>query len=183
MSRAEPRRTTTSRAMSDAADALLPLLAQQVEAYQAMLTLIQRKQEAIRRARVQDVPPIVEKQQQLLQIVHEINSQCSRVMRDLTSQLPKTAPSTDLTISAIAAQVDQTRGEQLRSVLSELQNAQQEVKQQSSVVQQAAEALANHMNGIMKTVRAVLAGPTVYSRSGELAGQANAAMANIDVRT
>lgn len=136
----------------------------QTELYAELVEAMGVKREAIRTARLDDVPAIAEHETNVIGQLRKLDEQRTNEAKRLSARLEIEGGS----ISAIAAALPQEDGDRLLSLAAVLRESIDTAKRESSIVRAAGEALSMHMAGVMQSVRGVLATAGVYGRQGSL---------------
>ena len=150
---------------------LAEILEAQLHGHGQLLDLMSRNREAVRQADMTTIEAVCGRQNTVGQHLAELEKQRLMVVGRFTARL---APEAErpLTVGEIAAGLEPPAAQRLEALADALRPAVERVREESSLVRQAAEALAGHMTGIMHAVHAVLSGAQVYGRTGEIAGGA-----------
>lgn len=143
------------------------ILCAQHDDYKKIAKLIERKQEAIRNANMQDITGICQEEQVVAQHATQLEKQRLVLTGDLTSRLQPNA-SEPLTVSRIADALDEPDRDRILELTNALKQTVKEVRQASSIVRKAADALATHMSGLLQTMQSVLSKAQVYSQQGRI---------------
>jgi hypothetical protein len=166
-SKAQPQSPTVPTML----DALEKMLRSQLEEHKKLLALLERKREAVRQAKIDVIGQLIEDERRLIERIAEIDRAREQVVQRLTQQLAPRA-SEPLAISAIADHAEEPVQSRLLGIAAQLREMVMKVRQTSTVVRSAAEALSNHINGVMQSFHAALSRAGVYGRQGHLAGGA-----------
>lgn len=143
------------------------ILIAQHDDYKKIAKLIERKQEAIRNADMQDITSICQEEHQVAQHVTQLEKQRLILVGDLTSRLQPNA-SEPLRVSQIADVLTEPDRKRIMEITNALQQTVKEVRQASSVVRKASDTLAIHMGGLLQTMQSVLSKAQVYSQKGRI---------------
>lgn len=143
------------------------ILCAQHDDYKKIAKLIERKQEAIRNANMQDITSICQDEHVVAQHVTQLEKQRLVLVGDLTSRLQPNA-SDPLKVSQIADALAESDRNRILEITRDLQQTVKEVRQASSVVRKASDALAVHMGGLLQTMQSVLSKAQVYSQQGRI---------------
>jgi type VI protein secretion system component VasF len=152
-------------------DALEKMLRSQLEEHQKLLALLERKREAVRQAKIDAIGQLIEDERRQIERIAEIDRAREQIVRRLTAQLEPDAAE-PLALSAIADRIDEPVQSRLLGTAAQLRELVMKVRQTSTVVRSAAEALSNHISGVMQSFHAALSRAGVYGRQGHLAGGA-----------
>lgn len=144
--------------------ALETVIRAQVELYAELIEAIGVKREAIRTARLDDVPSIADHESNIIERLRELDEQRTAEAKGLRSRLGIE----DNSIGAFAAALPKEEGDRLLSLAAVLRESIDNAKRESSIVRAAGETLSMHMAGVMQSVRGVLATAGVYGRQGSL---------------
>jgi hypothetical protein len=144
------------------------ILVRQLDGHKRMLGCIERNREAVRHADMDTIKRVCQEQNRLAQQLAELEKSRLTVVGRLTESLQPQAAA-PLSLVQIAEAAGAPAGDRLTALAAQLRAAVQEVRQASTVVRTAADALARHMSGLMQTVHSALTRARVYSRRGRLA--------------
>lgn len=144
------------------------LLRAELDVHQKLLTLLQRKREAVRHAKIDLIGELIEQERAEVERLAELERSREHLVKQITVTIQPDA-SESLPLTAIAEQADEPAQSRLLGIAAQLRDLVKEVRQTSSVVRQAAEALSNHISGVMQTFHAALSRAGVYGRQGQLA--------------
>lgn len=161
----ETERQTSIPAMLDALESTLR---SQLDEHQKLLTLLQRKREAVRHAKIDAIGELIEHERMQIERIAELERGRDQIVQRLTQQL-QPGSTEPMPLAAIAERADEPVQSRLLGIAAQLRDLVKEVRQTSSVVRNAAEALSNHISGVMQTFHAALSRAGVYGRQGQLA--------------
>jgi len=149
------------------------ILRRQLEAHKQLFACIERNREAVRQADMQQIRSICEEQNTVTQGLAELEKVRLAIVGRLTERLEPDAQQ-PLSLSRIAAELDQPASGRFETLAAQLRQAVGEVRRASAVVRAAADTLARHMSGLMQTVQSAMGRATVYGRRGRIEpGQQN----------
>jgi hypothetical protein len=154
--------------LEDHAAVLLRIMAQQLEHNQRMLACFEKKKEAIRTARIDEVPDICKVEQAIVREMEKTRSQRTTIMRSMTALCAPSAKK-PLGLFELASKLDDPHGPRLREMTELLRDSIEKVRAESSIVTAAAAALNRHITGVMQSVRGALSNVGVYERKGCIA--------------
>lgn len=154
--------------LADDINLLERMLAAQDDGYRRIEQCLVRKQEAIREADIDAMTEACEEENGLVQKLAEVEKQRLELVGRLTEAADPTA-SQPWTVSMIAAAVDPEQGTSLREVSDRLRDRIASVKRQSAIVHRAADALSQHLSGLVQTIQAALSTSPTYERRGRIA--------------
>jgi uncharacterized membrane protein len=148
------------------------------ERYEALLALVARRREAIRVADLDALDAALREERATTASIAEFDRRRSELAGALARRLglPTTASASD-----IAARLPEADGERLRFHAGRLRAAIEACRRESGIVRAAAEALAQHVAGVLASVHAFLATNPTYGRGGRLAGAAP--LRTVDLRS
>lgn len=158
-----------SPSLENMLDALEKMLRSQLEAHEQLLELLERKREAVRHAKIDTISELLDQERRSIERIAEIERGREQVVRRITEQLQPGAAE-PLPLTMIAERADEPVQSRLLGIAAQLREMVAKVKQTSSVVRSAAEALSNHISGVMQTFHAAMSRAGVYGRQGQLAG-------------
>lgn len=153
--------------LKTAAQMLERILSAQIEEHQRLRGCIDRKREAIRTADINAVSEICGEENAVIQRVAELERRRLELVGRMTQSLDAKA-SAPMTLSQLAVALGDGQGSRLAAYADQLRSLIADVKRQSSIVRNAAEALSRHMSGIVQTVHSALSRARVYSRRGQI---------------
>ncbi|MHC4429989.1 MAG: flagellar protein FlgN [Planctomycetota bacterium] len=157
------------------------VLQAQHQGHEQLLDQVRRNREAVRRADMEAIQEICARQNAVGQQLAELEKERLALVGSLTSKLAPEA-ARPLTVAEITARLEPGAAERLQARADALRPLVARVREESSVVRQAAEALARHMTGIVQVVHSVLSRAPVYGRRGEITGSTPHRMC-VDVRS
>lgn len=157
------------------------VLEQQHRGHEMLLEQVRRNCDAVRRADMEAIREICAAQNAVGQGLAELEKRRLALVGSLTRALAPDA-ARPLTVAEITARLEPGEAERLQARAEALRPLVARVREESSVVRQAAEALARHMTGIVQVVHSVLSRAPVYGRTGEITGGDTRRMC-VDVRS
>ena len=157
------------------------ILAEQFQGHEQLLELVGRNREAVRRADMAEIKVACELQNVVGQNVAELEKRRLSLVGSLTRQFAPDAPR-PLTVTEIATHLEPALAERLQARADALRPLVERVREESSVVRQAADALVRHMTGIVQGVHSILSQAQVYGRKGVITGGAECRLC-VDVRS
>lgn len=150
-------------------EALEKLMHAHLEEHSHLLACLNSKREAIAAARIEAVTELVKQERVIVRRMSDIERHRIALIRKITRMIDADAreplPMSEI---AAAAQDDATR-QRLVQLSEQLRQAVLQVRERSSVIRAAAEALAQHMAGVMQTVHSALSRAGVYGNKGRVA--------------
>ena len=157
-----------------AMDSLEQILRSQLELHGRLMQCLQGKREAIRAADVGTIMTCCEQEQKLAVAIGELERKRSSLMNALTGRnnATKTPGLPVPRLADVLPLGESAQQERLSALGGELRDVVEQMKRISTVVRDAAAALARHMAGVMQTVRSALGPTKVYSRRGHVAAGA-----------
>jgi hypothetical protein len=175
----KPSSTTRPAAHRVDASALLAALHDARSLYTELLVLVRARREAVRVADLARFTKLADNESRILARLSELDRVRVAEARALATRM---ALPPDATLADIAARLPEPTRAQVDLARSELKDALEIVRRESSVLRQAAERLSAHMAGILQSVHSALAHANVYSRGGRIAVGANV-MSSLDIRS
>jgi len=175
----KPSSTTRPTAHRVDASALLAALQDARSLYTELLALVRARREAVRVADLARFTKLADNESRILARLSELDRVRVAEARALATRM---ALPPDATLADIAARLPEPTRAQVDLARSELKDALEVVRRESSVLRQAAERLSAHMAGILQSVHSALAHANVYSRGGRIAVGANV-MSSLDIRS
>ncbi len=160
-------RSATPTDCAGMVEALEAILRAQVQGHTRLLACIERKRTAIRSADIRAVESLCGEENAITPKICDLEKKRLDVIGRLTAALAPSAAA-PLTVSEIAARLDQQKQERLLALAAQLREVLADVKKQSAIVRAAADALARHMGGIVQTVHSALSRAGVYGHRGRI---------------
>ncbi len=139
-------------------------LRQLLTEHESLLSLIRRKQAAMREANARLVGDCCELENQRVQRIGEIEKSRQGVVAELTAMLTPGAAK-PMTVGQVAERVDEPRRGKLLVLQSKLIGVIGDIRRESAVTRAAMERLLNHVNGMVQTIVKTVGGGT-YGRRG-----------------
>ncbi len=155
------------------------VLARQFELYGEVQQQLAQRKDALRQADLERYGSLANAEQRVLAEVFELDTRRTALSVELTALLGLAKGASILEIAARLEESSRGRLEGLRALLKQ---RIEETRHEGSVLRAAAERLAQHMAGIIQTVRSALAQTGVYGRHGRVALGATVA-STIDLRS
>jgi hypothetical protein len=162
-------------------DALEAMLREQMDAHEKLLPLLDCKREAVRHADLETISQVMEQERLIIARIAEIERNREQLVYRITQQIQPEATK-PLPISAIAERAAEPVQTRLMAMAAQLRDLVKDVRERSSVIRSAVEALSNHLSGVMQTVNAALSRAGVYGRQGRLA-TGDQMQHSVDVKT
>ena len=160
-------------------EALEKLLRQQMEDHRALREVLAKQEQAVRQAAVADLVNITGEQQRLVNHLAEVERHRVNLAMQISRQIDSTTAE-PLPVSRIAESLEQPQRSRLMETAEELRGLVEDVRQRSSVVRAATEALSRHVTGLVQSVSAALSRAGVYSRRGRV-NMSETVPASVDV--
>lgn len=149
--------------------ALEKLMATLLDEHCRLLECMQRKAEAIRTARIEAVGELVKTERVMVRTIGDVERHRIALTRKITRMLKPDATEAFAMSDIIAAVQDEAMRRRLSDLTEQLRGVVNQVRERSSVIRAAAEALAQHMAGVMQTVHSALSRAGVYGSKGQVA--------------
>jgi chromosome segregation ATPase len=173
------RPSTAAPSVNDGfADLESTLLAQEV-CYQRLRELVGRRREAIRTADLELLKETLDEERSLVTRVSELDRRRTATAAELAKRLG--APQQAGSIRALIARAPQAARERLQQLADRLRFEVEAVKEESARVRAAADALAQHVAGVLQSVSSAFATTKTYGRAGRVAN--GSAIRSIDIRS
>lgn len=144
------------------------ILRRQLLAYEHLESLLERKREAIRQARANDMAVLCHEEHPLVQRIAELEKERLTAVGVLTEQANPGAAH-PLAMREIALLAEGEQRERLIGLGARVVEVVERVQRQSSVLRAAAEQLSRHITGVLQVVQGALSQAGVYGRRGRLA--------------
>ena len=156
---------TSDSSIQSQLDEMESLLGQMIPLHEQLLSCATDKREAVRAADIPRVPEICDRERALLQRVERMELGRRAIVDSLAVQINgKETPS----LHALAALAETPQCERLTVLGTRLRDLSHAVRQESTIVRAAVEALHRHMTGVVQTVSAAISQARVYSASGRM---------------
>lgn len=148
-------------------DELEHLLRQLVVHYEQMLSLARMHFEAIRRGKMDELSACIGQENAIIQKVAEVEKRRLHVVGDIADVLGS-PDRTQTTMSWIAERIRGERGGRLSAMARHLREVIGEMSEVNEASRGAAEMLAKHMDGLMRSVAKELNHAKIYSSRGRV---------------
>lgn len=155
------------------------LLRKLVDLHGAMLTSLADKREAIRTAQLDRIEPLCVHEKKIVQQILETD----RARQTLSAKLAAPPKGGVLTLTILAAAAPADIGARLRALGDSLRELVLRVKKESATVRQAAEALCQHIGGLMQTIHTAMSSARVYGRRGRIQTPQGGVVSAVDLRS
>ena len=139
-------------------------LQQLLTEHESLLSLVRRKQQAMREANARLVGDCCELENERVQKIGEIEKTRQLVVAELTEMLAPGAAK-PLTVGQIAEHLDEPRRGRVLVIQTQLVRVIGDVRKESAITRAAMERLLNHVNGMVQTIVKTVGGAT-YGRGG-----------------
>lgn len=135
------------------------------EQHEHLLTMVRRKQEAMRLAQPDLVADCCERENEHVQTIAAIEHRRQTVLGEITQAI---APQADkpLTLAQIADHVGEPHRGRLLVMQGRLRELIHTIQNENAVSRRAAEGLLKHVTGVMQKVNAVVGAANTYGRRG-----------------
>jgi hypothetical protein len=153
--------------VSQEAQHLSEALRAQLEDHHRLLGCLERKRGAIAAADIEAVTRICGEENTIVQRLTEFEKKRLGAVGRITAALAPDAAQ-PMTVTAIAEAIDEPGRSSLLALAEQLRATVAEVRQASTVVREASEALNRHLTGIRQTVQSALSRARVYGQGGRL---------------
>lgn len=154
------------------------LLAQET-CYRRLRELVARRREAIRTADLALLKETLDDERSIVTRVAELDRRRTEIAAGLAKRLG--SPQQASSIRALLARAPQAARERLLQLADRLRFEIEAVKEESARVRAAADALAQHVAGVLQSVSAAFATTKTYGRAGRVAN--GSAIRSIDIRS
>ena len=148
-------------------DRLEDVLKQSLNRYGQLASLLDRKRQALRDGKPEDMTRAGELEQSVLQSVADLEQRRVALVADLASKLRVDTPTPPKMRDLAEALPEPHRG-RLLLTRTRLVQAMQEVQEKTSVVRRASESLVAHVNGLIRTLGVVSTGGAAYGQTGRV---------------
>ena len=148
-------------------DELETLLRQLIVHYEQLRSLAELHLEAIRNAAVDQLSTCIAQENAIIQKVAEIEKRRLHVVGDIADVLGSPAE-TQTTMSWIAERIRGDRGGRLAAMARHLRRVIAEMTEVNNAARSAADTLAKHMDGLMRSVARELNHAKTYSSRGRV---------------
>jgi hypothetical protein len=141
------------------------LLHQEIDAQRSLTAAVQRKLGAIRAADHRQVVACCQEENRLMQAAADLAKARMALAAKITQALDPKAPQ-PLRLGDLADQLPEPTRGRVRVLRQQLCQQIQAVSHDAGIARRAAEVLAAHMRGLVRTVGAAMTGVGVYERGG-----------------
>jgi hypothetical protein len=141
------------------------LLRQEIEAQRNLTAAVQRKLAAIRAADHRQVVACCQDENHLMQIAADLAKARLALAAKITQTLDPAA-SQPLRLGDLAEKLAEPARGRVMVLRQQLRQQMEAVGHESGIARRAAEVLASHMRGLVRTVGAAMNGAGVYGRGG-----------------
>ncbi len=148
-------------------DMLERYLHELIEVHQSMLSLVQRKREAVRQAKPAVVSECTERENELVKRIGAIETERQKVAAELTRLLDAGATE-PMRLADLAERVDEPRRGRLLVLHQQLMDVMQTLRRESAITRQAMEGLLNHVQGMVQMLVQTVGGGGTYGRRGRV---------------
>ncbi len=138
-----------------------------------MITLLDRKREAMRRSDTNVMTELCRLENDKVRLISELEKQRLTLIARLTLMVKPDARS-PMRLGELAEQLPEPRRGHLLVLRKQLFERMTEVKGRTSVARKAAESLVKHMHGLIQNIGAITTGVSTYSEKGALPKNATA---------
>ena len=146
-------------------DQLEQCLSSMTVQHEQLLSLVRRKQEAMRMAQPQLVIDCCERENEHVQTITRIEKRRQAVIGQITAELTPGAR-LPMTLSQIADAIAEPRRGRLLVMQMRLRQLMQQIQHDNAVCRRATEGLMRHVTGVMQKVTAVVGAANTYGRRG-----------------
>lgn len=153
--------------------ALESVLQQQVQAHEALLSLLERRRQAMRTADTRAVNELCALENEKVQAISELEKQRLTLVAKLTLAIDPTAAE-PMRMGELAERLPEPARGRLLVLRHQLMQRMARVREASSVARRAAEALMKHVHGLVQTIGVLSTGVSTYSQQGQPPRQATA---------
>ena len=148
-------------------DRLDHTLQQSLERHRQLTSLLERKRQALRDGRPQDMTRLGGLEQGVVQAIAQLEQQRAATVAELATKLRLGGAEPVKMKDLAEALPEPFRGRVLLS-RKNLIAAMQQVREQTSIVRRASEALMAHVNGLIRTLGVVSHGGAAYGQTGRV---------------
>ncbi len=136
-----------------------------VDVHQRMVTLLDRKTDAMRKADGDAMQQLSERENELVQLLSNLEKRRLQQVADITLRVDPAAPE-PLRMKELAERLPEPTRGKLLVMRTQLLDAMEEVKTRTSVARRASESLLKHMTGLLHHVTTAATGSRTYGRRG-----------------
>ncbi|MEX0745015.1 MAG: flagellar protein FlgN [Phycisphaeraceae bacterium] len=159
--------------------ALEAALNEMVSAHEALLNLLERKRDALRRNDTDALVQVGALENEKIRVIAELEKRRAELVAHLTLQLEPNATE-PMRLAELAQRLPEPARGKLLVLREQLRQRMQQVRDSASVVRRASESLLKHMHGLVQSVVTMANGTTTYGDRGQTS-TANAAVRTINV--
>lgn len=149
------------------------VLRDEIAAHQRLLSLLQRKLAALRRADQKSVTAICQQENQEVQQIADLAKQRMTLAAALT-QMVDPAAGEPMRLMELCQRLPEPARGRLLLLRQQLVAQMDQVRADSGVARRAAESLLSHMHGLVQSIGSVVTQVTTYGRTGALPRAATA---------
>lgn len=160
-----PHNSAAGASLEAMLNELEQLLRVMLEDHRRLLSCIGAKREGIRTANIDRITKICGEENTIVQQVAKAERRRLELIGQITHVFEPRAAQ-PLSMSDIAERAAEPQRARLQALAAQLRDAVNDLRQQSSIVRTAAEALGRHMSGIVQTVHSALSRARVYGQRG-----------------
>ena len=173
-------KTDVKSTLAIEAEGLLETLRTQMDAHRELAGLIDDKRDAVRKADIIHIKDLCEKETSLVERLGELEKLRLAFVGRLTGRFAPDAPQ-PWSLREIAEVIDETRRDELLTIADSLRKTLEETQRRSSVLRQAADALATNVSGILQTIQGTLSRAGVYGERGQIDARGGQQQLCVDV--
>ncbi|MCG8510810.1 MAG: flagellar protein FlgN [Rhodospirillales bacterium] len=175
----DPTNNNTNVIIEQGVNRLAELLHTMLIEHQQLNATLDRKRQAMREARQQELAQLALLESEKVQAISEMEKQRLALVAELTLAVQPSAPQ-PLRMGELAEALDEPFRGKLLVLRTQLLAAIQSTQQEAATIRRATESLASHMNGLVRTIGALATGVSTYGSRGALP-EAAAAVSTISV--
>ena len=149
------------------AEEMVGLLRRLIERYEQLRSLADLRMEAIRSADGARLGACIGQENELVQQVAELEKRRLELVGELSSRVGA-PPDGRATVAWVASRVGRDAGRRLSAAAAALRELLSGVRKRNESARAAAEALSNHMTGLIKTLTEHLNHAKTYGRAGTM---------------
>jgi hypothetical protein len=184
MRNAQTTTKPTAASAETLAGEMCALLEAMLTEHRAMVLVVERRKEALKRARINDLNSCIAEESVIAQRIAMLDQRRDAVVRELVPLLggaPLGSPrGWRPNAEWLVPRIGGTLGERVRTVATALREVIESLRAANASTREAAETVARHIQGIVRSVEQRLSGSGAYTHRGVVSA-APSALCGVDV--
>jgi len=146
------------------------LMVELTAAHQRMLDLLEQKRAAFRQGRSEVLQRAIANEHDQFQRIAEMEKRRLGLVAELTMLIDPSAAE-PMTLGDLADRLDEPARGRLRVLRQQLRDRIEQTRQQTRLARSSAEAMVEHMKGLMHTLGGMVTGVATYNQRGTIPGE------------